>query len=202
MKSAKPQDKRQNIISSKKLNEILLVIKNMIKYEKALHVSQNNIVIESHKTLSKDIGKRFKTKSFKRDFLSFAKNNKQRFEFVTFIHYLNHVQNPKLLLKKTKKILFGKSTILVVVPNSKAIFKIKNNSRRHFSPRALRSLLNNAGFQILYLTTFEDYEDFKRRIKRQSWPLYLTISFFYFIFRRVIWSIRRGGYICAVASAK
>lgn len=183
--------------SSKKLEEIILIIKNLIKYKKVLYAGESSQVVETHFSSTKST-----TRTYKKNLKSFLKKNRQKFEVVTYVNILNKFASPKGILIKTKTILAKNGVILVLVPNTKALIKVrqKGRSQHIFSTKSIKVLLKKAGYEIKYLTTFDSLKDFEKRFKKSY--LYVVLVIIYLLVRKIAWSFKYGGLICVIAQKK
>lgn len=83
---------------------------------------------------------------------------KQKFDVITMIHFLEHAQNPKKVLAKTKRLLEKSGTLVVEVPLvsnltekllGKDYFAYHDKTHLHFfSKEEIINFLNKAGFRI------------------------------------------------------
>lgn len=190
---------RQENGGVKRLQEIMYVIQDLIKYKKVLRMGQDTQIIEDHIQVSKNkITK--KTRSVKKNLGAFLKTAKQKFDLITLINILHYTNNPKAVLRQIKTLLAPQGVVLILMPNSKSFFKIKKHAAKHnFSARTLRSALLKSGYKIKYITSFEDFGDYKRGILRMDPTSYTISIFLYLISRRFFWFLKHGGYICAIA---
>lgn len=80
---------------------------------------------------------------------------KEKFNLITIVHTLEHINNPKGFLKKVRKLLLPNGLLLVQVPNYSLnpfdILVFEHVS--HFSPETLEQILINAGFEVVIKST-------------------------------------------------
>lgn len=200
-KNLKKQKQKQKLDSggAKRLQEIMYVIQDLIKYKKVLHIGLDAQTIEDHIAVSKNkIVK--KIRRSKKNINIFLKTAKQKFDLITLINVLHHNDNPRGILKKVKTLLTQRGVVLILMPNSKSYFKIKKQVAKHsFSARTLRSALLKNGYKVKYITSFEDFDDYRKGLSIKDATSYAISILLYLTSRRFIWLLKRGGYICAIA---
>lgn len=84
----------------------------------------------------------------------------EKFDLIIFNHVLEHVENPELILEKCYKILSPKGVVLISLPNFDSLsakiqqenwpLLLPNEHLWHFTPKALKMLLKNLNFGIIY----------------------------------------------------
>lgn len=76
---------------------------------------------------------------------------KNKFDLISMIHTLEHIENPQKFLEKVRKLLTPKGLLLIqvpnVLPNAFDILVFEHIS--HFSPQTLEQMLINAGFEVV-----------------------------------------------------
>jgi 2-polyprenyl-3-methyl-5-hydroxy-6-metoxy-1,4-benzoquinol methylase len=97
---------------------------------------------------------------------TFEKTNLQNnfFDLITFWHVLEHVDNPILVLKESKRILKEDGLLFISIPNSKSLgFKIFKNKWfglyppihiHHFNIETINQILEKSGFKIIHIQKF------------------------------------------------
>ena len=91
----------------------------------------------------------------------------ERFDFMTFIHSFEHMDDPRATLIKCRALLTEGGRLLIVVPNfggwwariMGANWQWLNvdDHRYHFTATALQNLLRQAGFRIVSVTTYSGF---------------------------------------------
>ncbi len=100
--------------------------------------------------------------------------DEQSFDIVSLFDTLEHFSNPKKVIKKIHRILTINGIVIIQTPNFNSfISKIATTNwfwlliPQHlylFSIRSLYFLLENNGFNIIKITTWDDYEELDRNI--------------------------------------
>lgn len=80
---------------------------------------------------------------------------KEKFDLVSMVHTLEHIQNPEKFLSKVRRLLKVSGFLLIQVPNySLNAFDILVFEHiSHFSPETLEQLLINCGFEVVVKST-------------------------------------------------
>ncbi len=77
-------------------------------------------------------------------------------EVISSLHVLEHLVRPDILLKKFSK-WYPKSTLFLEIPNCESEKTLQESLQEphiyHFTPRTIRKILENAGWEILALET-------------------------------------------------
>ncbi len=99
-----------------------------------------------------------------------AKLSPSHYDLVVLSQTLEHLEDPKLALKKIKGILKKDGLILIGVPNfssiSRKVFKsrwpfiIPDEHLWHFSPKSISRLLESCGFEVLEISAVSGIFDF------------------------------------------
>lgn len=226
-------------VQEKKFDEIILIIRSFLREGDILEVGaghglfarmlQKNKryrthVVEPNLRLVYLNKVKHRVKSYKKTYEEFLKTNKKKFKLVIFMDVLEHFKNPKAILEKTRKILDRKGLVLILLPNYKSLMAnmsknwpwwMVEDHKFHFSPRSLERLAQVTGYEVRYLSTFENFHDFrksldgnfthiKNKFKRRFEKLVFYLGFFplYFALRKLIWLAGRGGLICMVAQKR
>jgi 2-polyprenyl-3-methyl-5-hydroxy-6-metoxy-1,4-benzoquinol methylase len=123
--------------------------------------------IEKERVASDYAKKRFGLKITNEDFENF-KNGK--FDIITFIDVLEHLPNLKNVLRMVSKMLNKDGILFIQCPNiNSLVYKITqekwnwllpNIHLYHFSVRSLRTVLEENGFGILSVITYDDISEF------------------------------------------
>lgn len=93
----------------------------------------------------------------------FLKNNTEQYDVVIMSHALEHILNPKEQLKTLKNVLNKNGKLIVVVPNSLSLtaklfgkfwgyWQVPVHIN-HFNRYSIRYLLENVGYEIIYIRT-------------------------------------------------
>ncbi len=82
-------------------------------------------------------------------------NIRSKFDLISMIHTLEHIENPQKFLKSINKLLTPDGSLLIQVPNLLQnpfdILVFEHIS--HFSPQTLEQMLINAGFEVVLKST-------------------------------------------------
>ncbi|MDO8658652.1 MAG: class I SAM-dependent methyltransferase [Candidatus Levybacteria bacterium] len=157
----------------------------------------------------------------KTNYQNFLSKNNKIFNCILFIDSLEHFNNPNQILKKTKKILSRNGHIIINLPNYKSLMAkickhwswwMIEDHKYHFSPDSIEKILEKNGFEMIYLTSYESFSDFKKNldgnfiyiknpVKRKLIKLIFFAFFvpFYVTFRKFLWFFKYGGLILIVA---
>lgn len=166
-------------------------------------------------------GQKEKVQVYKTNYQHFLSKNKKMFDCILFLDSLEHFNNPNQILKKTKKILSRNGLIIINLPNYKSIMAkickywswwMIEDHKFHFSPDSIEKVLEKNGFEMIYLTSYEGFSDFKKNldgnftniknsVKRKLIKLIFYMFFFpcYVTFRKFLWFFKYGGLLLVVA---
>lgn len=96
--------------------------------------------------------------------------SKKSFDVITMIDSLEHVSNPRKILLKSKEIMKKEGLIVIQTPNAESfISKLTGKNwfwllpSQHlylFSIKSLKMLLEQTGFKIIRVSTWDDYHEF------------------------------------------
>ncbi len=165
-----------------------------------------------------------KIKCFKSNFESFIPKSRTKYSVVLLMDVLEHFRNPFFSLKKIKSLLEKDGLLVLQTPNVSSIMAriCKNWSwwmvedhKYLFSPKSIKLLLLETGYEIIFLKTYEDFIDFKKNldgnfesIKFSLLRKFTKLLFFsvfipsYFLFRSLIWRFGYGGLIFLIAKKR
>ena len=157
---------------------------------------------------------------FKTTFEKFKAEGK-KYDIVVLMDVLEHFRDPLKNLEKAKSLLKKDGILVLQSPNYKSFMAkvcrdwawwMVEDHKFFFSPKSIKLLLKKAGFEIEYLTTYEDFEDFKKNLdgnftglkndfirKLMKFIFYLFFASFYFLAREIIWKLNFGGLLFAIA---
>lgn len=174
--------------------------------------------IEKERAASDYAKKRFGLKITNEGFENF-KNG--QFDIVTFIDVLEHLPNLKKVLRMVNKMLNKDGILFIQCPNiNSLVYKITHEKWNwllpnvhlyHFSIRSLRTVLEENGFRVLSVKTYDDISEFaynlidalavkKRNILEKIIWKYLRIFFLNLLQFSFIWSyFGYGGSINMIA---
>jgi len=158
---------------------------------------------------------------FKKNFSDFLKINKQKFDLILLIDVLEHLKNPKKSLLEIKKILNNNGFLVIQLPNYKSLMAkickhwswwMIEDHKYFFSPKSIKKLTKETGFQLIFFKTYEDFYDFKKNLDgnflsfKNLWTrrilkglFFLTFFPMYFLIRYFIWKLGYGGLIFLIA---
>lgn len=96
-----------------------------------------------------------KIKSVRHVFQETLESIQERFELVSLIHSLEHIENPVALLKQVAQLLAPSGMVLIQVPyfEDNPFDLIIADHCTHFTPDTLRRTVERAGMQVLFLST-------------------------------------------------
>lgn len=141
---------------------ILYFLKKYFKYERAVGIQ---IAINAYKFSSEKL----KLDIYNKDLLEISFDKK--FDIISILHVLEHVENPELYIEKIYKILDNKGTLFIEVPNYNAWARkltgkywLALDLKHHlffFTPKSLTNLLEKYNFKVKKLNTFSlEYSTF------------------------------------------
>jgi len=129
------------------LKNISKLSKQSIPHGIEMNDKYRNFIIENNIANKKNISND--------DINSYYKEREEKFDFISIVHVLEHLRNPKETLESIHKLLSTKGKLFIEVPNLKTPY---NNLRTryfamyhlyNFTEYTLRKLLIDSGFKIL-----------------------------------------------------
>ena len=103
----------------------------------------------------------------------------EKFDVVFLYHVIEHIEDPRILLKKCHDFLEDDSIIIIAVPDCKNPETLKKSIKNtyhiwHFSQNSLKKLAIKLGFRILTCESFARISTTKRRFHKILRKLHLT----------------------------
>lgn len=138
----------------------------------------NTIGIEPSKALHVSSKKYLDGFVFHTDLIEFVETQKRKFDFITLIHVIEHVTDPKLFIETASKLLNKNGILYIETPNIKS--HLASIEKEHytfltppdhiwlFSPESLSMICSIPDFRIQELSTYSYPEHFMGIIKRKS----------------------------------
>ena len=121
-------------------------------------------LLEKDKNLIKFLGKNFEKEIIKSEINYFADNKfyNNFFDFISINKVLEHIENPKIIMRKIKKILKNNGILYIEVPDAKASIEGKYREEffiEHlhvFSMKSLRNTLKKIKFKIIKIKSIKE----------------------------------------------
>ncbi len=168
--------------------------------------------------------KKYKHKKYKLTLDKFLLSSKREYDVMLMIDIIEHLRDPLISMIKLKAFLNKKGVVVIQTPNYMSLMAklCKNWSwwmiedhKFFFTRKSLLKLMDLAGYTPRYVTTYEDFSDFKKNldgnfsyirniiVRRIYKAIYYLLFFpFYLVFRPILWKLGYGGLIFAVFSKK
>lgn len=154
----------------------------------------------------------------KKKFESFAKKTKDKFDVIILFDVLEHVDNPKESVLLLNKLLKTNGIAIIQIPNYLSYMAqilrewswwMIEDHRFFFSKISLNLLFAKKIWKERYSYTYEDWIDFKKNLdgnfgsnKMAKLLFFSWWAPFYFLCKRIIWAMGRGGLIVSVYQKK
>lgn len=154
-------------------------------------------------------------------FEDYFKKTHKKYDVIVLMDVIEHFRNPLENLEQVHKLLKDDGIILIQTPNYISLMAklctdwawwMIEDHKFFFSLTSLQLLLQKAGFNITYQTTYEDFIDFKKNLDGNF--CYINNGFirkivksiffsffipFYFLLRRLLWAFGFGGLLLVTA---
>lgn len=150
----------------------------------------------------------------------FFNKNKNKFDIIVLFDLIEHFSDPFKEIVRITRTLKKSSILVIQTPNYKSLMSLLclkwswwmiEDHKFFFSPKSFKLLCKLTKFKIEYFSTYEDLIDFKKNldgnftgIKNELIKKITKIGFFilffplYFLLRKFIWNLQRGGLIFAI----
>lgn len=154
----------------------------------------------------------------KKTFETFAKKTTKKYDGIILYDVFEHVDNPKEVVLLFKKLLNKNGVVLIQTPNylSTMVKIVRNWSwwmvedhRFYFSKKSFSFLFPKKVWNELYFTTHEDWLDFKKNLdgnfgtnKLAKYAFFSWWIPYYFLLRKYLWKVGKGGLIITIYQKK
>lgn len=148
--------------------------------------------------------------------------SKNKYDVILLMDVLEHFVNPVKNLEKINKLLAKDGILIIQTPNYKSLMArlcydwawwMVEDHKFFFSPKSIKGILENTGFKIKELVTYESTQDFKSNldgnftniknilIRKISKAIFYSFFFpFYFLSKKLLQSFGYGGLLFVIST--